>query len=171
MSDPLQQTESGGWVDQLLGWLSATLLGVLCLTVLAGVGSRYLLGSQWRWTEELATFLLVWLVLVGGAAAYRENAHLGIDLLTRTLAPGARHWTELFVHTLILITVCAVLLAGGSFSVYDRWLSGQLMPTLGIRKAWIYLAAPVSGAFYAGFALWNLVRLVKPSAVKEDAAS
>lgn len=168
MSPEEPTPEHGGWVDQLLGWMSAGILGVLCLNVLAGVASRYVLGGQWRWTEELATFLLVWLVLVGGAAAYREKAHLGIDLLTRTLSPGARRRTELFVHTLILVTVILVLLIGGTLTVHDRWLAGQIMPTLGILKAWLYIAAPVSGIFYAGFAIWNLVQLLQPAANRPE---
>lgn len=164
-------TEQGGWVDQILGWMSAFILAVLSLDVMAGVCSRYIFGGQWRWTEELATFLLVWLVLVGGAAAYREKAHLGIDLLTRALAPGARRWVELFVHALILAVVLVVLFGGGAACFHDRWISGQLMPTLGIRKAWLYLAAPVSGLFYAGFALWNLVHMWRSAVPDGEAGS
>ena len=52
---------------------------VLVVDVLWGVFTRKVLGDQAQWSEELARFLLIWISLLGGAVAFGEKAHLGVD--------------------------------------------------------------------------------------------
>ncbi|MEL6133172.1 MAG: TRAP transporter small permease subunit, partial [Bacteroidota bacterium] len=54
-------------IDQVLGGFLAILMGMITLVVLWGVFTRYALGSQASWSEELARFLLVWIGLLGAA--------------------------------------------------------------------------------------------------------
>jgi len=53
-------------------------VGLLVLDVVWGVFTRYTLGEQAAWTEELAKFLLTWVTLLGGAAAFATKGHLGV---------------------------------------------------------------------------------------------
>ena len=46
-------------------WLLVAVFLILVIDVLWGVASRYLLGSQASWSEELARLLMVWLALLG----------------------------------------------------------------------------------------------------------
>jgi TRAP-type C4-dicarboxylate transport system permease small subunit len=64
-------------VVRALSWFTIVLFAVLVADVLWGVFSRYVLGAQGRWTEELAIYLLVWVSLFGGALTFREQGHLG----------------------------------------------------------------------------------------------
>ena len=73
---------------KLVGGLCIAIFAVLVLDILWGVATRYLLGQQAHWTEELARVLLVWLAMLGAALAYMERSHLGIDALTRLLDPA-----------------------------------------------------------------------------------
>ena len=66
---------------KILNICLASAVALLTLDVLLGVGSRYLWGAQIKWTEELATVLLIWVSFLGTAAAFEAKAHLGIDLL------------------------------------------------------------------------------------------
>ena len=65
-----------GIVVRALEWLTTGIFAALVLDVLWGVISRYVLGSQSRWTEELAIYLLVWVSLLGATLVFRERAHL-----------------------------------------------------------------------------------------------
>ena len=70
------------------------LVTALVLDVLWGVFSRYVLGAQSRWTEELATTLLIWVSLLGASVACGSKSHLGVDYFTQKLDPRAKATME-----------------------------------------------------------------------------
>ena len=144
-------------LHQVLTWFSILVFVILIFDVVIGVGSRYIFGNQVRWTEELATFLLVWLVFCGAAIAYRDKAHLGIDLFVQSLHPQARKTARMIAHLIILSFTLAVMVWGGSQLTMDRMESGQMISTLGIHKAWLYLAIPFNGLFIA---LFNIDQMI-----------
>ena len=57
-------------------------MAVLVVDVLWGVFSRYALGEQTRWPEELAGYRLVWSSLMGAAVPFREKGHRGVCLVS-----------------------------------------------------------------------------------------
>ena len=143
-----------------LGWLAIVVFLILVLDVLLGVFSRRILGDQIRWTEELARFLLVWVSFLGGAIAYIDDKHLGVDLLVERLHPQARRYSRVLVHGLVFAFAFLAMGLGGTKLVIDRFDAGQLLPALQIDKAWFYLAVPISGYLIALFALGNVISMV-----------
>ena len=70
------------WKNQLIDVLNLVLIvavALLLLDVVLGVFTRYVMGEQAKWTEELARFLLIWVSLLGSAVAFGSKAHLGVD--------------------------------------------------------------------------------------------
>ncbi|NWK55536.1 TRAP transporter small permease [Verrucomicrobiaceae bacterium N1E253] len=145
----------------ILTWFSIGVFTILIIDVVLGVGSRYLVGNQIRWTEELATFLLVWLVFCGAAIAYRDNAHLGINLLMTKLHPGAAKKLRIVALIIVLFFTLAVMVVGGIQLTMERLHFGQMMSTLGIQKAWLYLSVPFSGTFIALFNIEMLINTIQ----------
>jgi TRAP-type C4-dicarboxylate transport system permease small subunit len=143
-----------------LGWLAIGVFLVLVVDVLLGVFSRKILGDQIRWTEELARFLLVWISFLGGAIAYIDDKHLGVDLLVDKLEIQARRLSRVVTHGLVFGFSLFVMGVGGTKLVIDRFDAGQLLPALQIDKAWFYMAVPISGYLIALFALGNVVALL-----------
>lgn len=147
-------------------------LSVLVVCVLWGWITREF-GAQARWSEELARLLLVWISLLGAALAYAERAHLGIDMLTQKWDAATGRWAAMFAHAVTGAFALVVLVYGGGLLTLDRWKSGQVLAALQIPKAWMYLAAPVSGAaivvFAAAFlrATWRGEDHATPAAEKE----
>ncbi len=130
--------------------------GVLSLTlcVLWGVFSRYVLGNQSGWTEPLATTLLVWVSLLGGALAYADRSHLGVDFVVERLHPDARAFARGVVHILVFGFAAAVLVWGGWALVRERLDSGQVVQGLmGMPRGYVYLALPISGVFICLYAV------------------
>lgn len=148
-------------LHQVLTWFSILVFLILIFDVVIGVGSRYILGDQIRWTEELATFLLVWLVFCGAAIAYHDKAHLGIDLFVQSLHPQARKLAELTADLMIFAFTAAVMIWGGSQLTIERMESGQMISTLGIHKAWLYLAIPFNGLFIGLFNIGQIIETLK----------
>ena len=72
----------------------AVMVGMLVLDVLLGVASRYLWGAQVKWTEELATLLLVYVSIFGIAAAFDRCAHLAFRLKDKKTACTVRSCSD-----------------------------------------------------------------------------
>jgi TRAP-type C4-dicarboxylate transport system permease small subunit len=138
--------------------------GRLVFNVLWGVFSRFVLAEPSRWTEELATFLLTWVALLGAAVGFSRQQHLGVDVLVNLLDPAARRLVAIVVQFLILLFSCAVMLWGGYVLVSETLSSGQTTPALGLRMGYVYLAVPISGLFIVLFTMEQLIEVWRSAA-------
>ncbi|MEX0331159.1 MAG: TRAP transporter small permease [Puniceicoccaceae bacterium] len=143
-------------------------MAAMTLDVLWGVFSRFILGSQTRWTEELAIYLLIWISLLGASLTYGERGHLGVDYFVQKLEKKAQFLASIVVELMVLLFSVFGLLYGGWMLVSKTLAAGQVSPTLGWPMGFIYLAAPVSGLFFTLFAVEHLVRLMKQGAVESE---
>ncbi len=144
-------------LTRVLELLIIATMALLVIDVVWGVFSRYALGEQTKWTEELARFLLVWVALLGGALAFRTKAHLGVDYFVDQLHPDARKVTAVVAHLVVLFFAGAVLLLGGASVVREALALAQTTPALGWKMGYVYLALPVSGFFVVLYTVDNLV--------------
>ncbi len=145
-------------LDRGIETLVATLMAVLVLDVTWQVFTRYVLADPSSWTEELATFLLIWVGLLGACVALHRKAHVGIDYFVMKLPPGIRGWTECVVHLATGLFSAGVLGYGGMVLVTRTLVLDQTSPALGIQMGWVYLALPVSGFFMTLYSLEFLVQ-------------
>jgi len=153
--------------DRALAGVVIAAMGVLVLDVLWGVVSRYALRAQARWTDELATTLMIWISMLGGALVYGERGHLGLDYLVRKLDPAAQRFAELAVHLLVFAFAAGVMVCGG-WEMAERTLaSGQVLPALGLPKGYAYFAVPVSGIFLCFYALEGMAKTLRPEVAEE----
>jgi TRAP-type C4-dicarboxylate transport system permease small subunit len=145
--------------DFLLSALVIILFACLTVDVLWGIFTRYARQQgQARWTEELATTLLVWISFLGAALVYGEKGHLGLDYFVGKLDPAARRLTECIAYLLVLIFSGVVLVYGGWLLV-DRALdANQLLPALGWKKGYGYAVVPLSGLFFVFYAIEGAAR-------------
>lgn len=149
--------------DFLLSWLVIVLFAILTLDVLWGVFSRYVLGYQTRWTDELATTLMVWVSLLGAALVYGEKGHLGVDYFVGKLDPAAQRLVELVGHLLVLVFALTVMVYGGWLLVDRTLAADQILPSLGWKKGYCYCVVPLSGLFFAFYALEGALHIAVPS--------
>ncbi len=140
----------------------------LVLVVLWGVGSRFLLGSPSRWTEEVAIFLLMWLALLGATIAFRKNQHLGVDYLVNKLHPAAQTLLALVGQGLIALFALTVLIFGGGVLVWGTLQAGQVTPATGLPMGYVYLAVPISGCFVLLFVVEQVWALLHRNPAEPD---
>lgn len=145
---------------RLLEWIVIVVMAALVLDVLWGVCSRFVLRAPSRWTEEVATILLIWVSLLGAAVAFGRHEHLGIDYLVRKLDPSASRLMAILAQILVGVFAGAVMVSGGYVLVSETLRAGQLLPALGLRYGHVYLAVPVSGAFILLFCLERILELL-----------
>ena len=131
---------------------------VLVIDVLWGVFTRYALAAQADWTEELARFLLIWISLLGGAVAFGEKAHLGVDYFVGLFDTSAQKVLAIFAQIVVLFFAVSIFMVGGSQVVVDNM--GQVTPALGIQQGYVYLALPIAGVFMIIFTVERILELV-----------
>ena len=136
-------------------------MALLVVDVVWGVFTRYALGQQAKWSEELARFLLVWVALLGGALAFRTKAHLGVDYFVNQLHPDARRLTAVVADLVVLFFAGAVLLLGGASVVREALALEQTTPALGWKMGYVYLALPISGFFVVLYTVDNLMETLR----------
>ncbi|MEQ8209501.1 MAG: TRAP transporter small permease [Lacipirellulaceae bacterium] len=141
-------------------------VALLVLDVVWGVFTRYAMGQQANWTEELARFLLVWVTLLGGAVAFGTKGHLGVDYFVGKFHVDARKSMAVIGHLIVLFFAFAIFLYGGARVVSDTFAMEQVTPALGWRMGYVYLALPISGVFMVLYTIENLLERIATPADK-----
>lgn len=144
-------------IDKIVGGFLVILLSVITLDVLWGVFTRYVLGSQASWSEELARFLLIWIGVLGAAFASGKRMHLSIDLLGPKLAPIPQRRLQRFIDLCVLIFATAILVVGGLRLLYITQALGQLSPALGVPMAVVYSVLPISGVLIIFYKIQDIL--------------
>ena len=86
---PLSISRASEASKRFLGGVCALAMALLTLSVLWGVATRYLFGTQAAFTEELARMLLIVITFLGGAYAFGRGAHIGLDFLSERFESSA----------------------------------------------------------------------------------
>ena len=135
-------------------------MATLVLDVLWGVVSRFVLGEQSRFTEELATYLLIWVSLLGASVAFSTGGHLGVDYFVGLLDKSTRPLVTVVVNLAVALFAGVVMLYGGYVLVTRALADGQISPAMEIEVGYVYLAVPISGFFILLFCAENIVEAV-----------
>lgn len=144
-------------IDRYLGIFLAILMAIMTVDVLWGVFTRYAMGNQASWSEELARFLLIWIGILGAAYASGQNMHLAIDLLSDKLNPAKQKRLIALIRIMIIAFAFFVLVVGGFRLLYITQILGQTSPALQIPMAVVYAVLPISGLLVVYYKLNDFV--------------
>ncbi len=112
-------------INQFEELVIALLLAAMTLVTFSQVVARYIFNTGAVWALEFTTFLFAWLVLFGMSYGVRVGAHIGVDLLVKTLKPGSRKAVGMVAVVLCMI-YAAILFKGG-------WDTLDLLLMIGIE--------------------------------------
>lgn len=128
--------------------ITSVTLGLCVVLVNANVIMRYFFNNPIKWSEEVVTSLFVWTVFVGSAYAYRNHAHLGVDVLVKYL-PGKIQKVVEFIISVLEMLVLIMLTVISAQYVYHLIVgrNGEikivLTDMLRIPKWWTAIAVPL----------------------------
>lgn len=123
---------------------------------------HFLPRGQNQLTEEIARFLLIWISLLGGAVAFGEKAHLGVDYFAGKFDLAAQKLIAIIGQIIILIFAVSIFIVGGSSIVMNNMqqLAPALGPQFGLQMGHVYLALPIAGAFMIIFTVEQILELL-----------
>src|SRR6187549_3202411 len=91
------------WYAWLLSWLLVATVAVLMIPVSLQIFSRYTqLIPAYIWTEEMARFLFIWMVMIGAMIGVREGSHFEVDVWP-DLGPKATAALQLAAGAFVLL--------------------------------------------------------------------
>jgi TRAP-type C4-dicarboxylate transport system permease small subunit len=125
-------------------FLACALLAIVSLLGIWQVGTRFLLEQPSTWTEELMRRLLVWMVMLGAAVAFRHGAMISVDLMLRK-ARGRWRTVVNGVITTASLALMGILIWYGIDLIwrirFQTWASLDFL-----SMGWAYASIPVGAA-------------------------
>ncbi|HQR11298.1 MAG TPA: TRAP transporter small permease [Casimicrobiaceae bacterium] len=138
---------------RLLDWLLAMTVGILVVPVTIQMLSRLTgLIPAWIWTEEMARFLFIWMVMLGAMVGVRDASHFEVDV-----------WPELkfranailnIVSMIFVLLFALVFVWYGIKFVQFGWDQSSELAEL--PMTYIFVAWPLTGATWLLFGFERL---------------
>jgi len=147
-------------VDNMLGKVLQVLATVsLSLTVIITflqVLFRYVFKSPISWSQEVLMISFVYSILFGAALAVKNKEHLTVDLFDNL--SSIKEKILVVIEFIVTGTVILILLYFGWELVRANLNSGQIVGILPLKKAYVYLAIPLSALFMLYFHIRKVIK-------------
>lgn len=121
------------------------MMGIMFVLVFINVVTRYVFGFSFATTEEISTFLMIWITYIGAGLALREGRLAAIDLFQDLLPEKIRRATRAMIGVIILIFF-SILAYYGAKMVQFGW--AQETWATQIPRGIPYLAVPIGAALF-----------------------
>ncbi len=148
-------------IDRILEVFLVIIMSLLVVDVVWQVASRYVFSNPSSFTDELAGFLLIWVGMAGAAYVKGKNEHLAIDILHTKLSPIKRTRLLIFINYLIVVFCLTIMVLGGIWLVYTRFVLGQISAAMQIPIGYVYMIVPISGLLMSYYAIDDIRLLNK----------
>jgi TRAP-type C4-dicarboxylate transport system permease small subunit len=136
-------------VYRSLQFLLTLLMGLLILPIVLQIVSRFSpMIPHFIWTEEIARFCFIWVIMIGAMIGVRDGAHFHLDLLSEPRNPRARAIGRLWVHAAMLLVALTFVGFGYRFAMFG-W--AQASELTGLNMLTIHIAWPIAGLVFILF--------------------
>jgi TRAP-type C4-dicarboxylate transport system permease small subunit len=127
---------------RLLSWLLVATVAILIIPVSLQIFSRYTaLIPSYIWTEEMARFLFIWMIMLGAMVGIRDGAHFDVDLWPE-LKPRANALLKILSSVFVLVFALVFIWYGIKF-VQFGWSQNSELAEL--PMPFIFVAWPLTG--------------------------
>lgn len=133
---------------RLLSALLVAAVAVLIIPVSLQIFSRFTsLIPSYIWTEEMARFFFIWMIMVGAMVGVRENVHFDVDLWP-VLKPRANALLRIVTNLFVLVFALVFAWYGIKFLQFGWDQTSELAE---LPMAYIFAAWPMAGLTWLVF--------------------
>ena len=147
---------------RLLQVLLTLLMGLLMVPVTMQIFSRYIgLIPRYIWTEEIARFCFIWIILIGAMIAVRDGSHFAVDLLPNPKTKRGAAVGRMFVDFIIFLVALIFIVWGWPLVQFGLLQSSEIAD---LPMITIYIAWPLAGVtwiLFLGEKLADNIRLFR----------
>jgi TRAP-type C4-dicarboxylate transport system permease small subunit len=105
------------------------------------------------WTEELATFIFVWVVMIGSMVAVWDGTHFDVVITPDVQHPLGALAQKCVVYVFIMIFALLFAWYGIEYAKVGSIQSSVMMRA---NLLWTYITVPVAGVVWAIFSAYRL---------------
>jgi TRAP-type transport system small permease protein len=136
------------WYARALSWLLVVSVAILIIPVSLQIFSRYTeLIPSYIWTEEMARFLFIWMIMIGAMIGVREGTHFEVDVWPRL---GARAAAALRIVSGVAVLVLALVFLWYGIE-FTRFAWNRISELAELPLWLIHIAWPLTGATWLVF--------------------
>jgi TRAP-type C4-dicarboxylate transport system permease small subunit len=127
---------------RLLDVLLSATVAILIIPVSLQIFSRYTaLIPSYIWTEEMARFFFIWMIMIGAMVGIRDGAHFDVDLWPE-LKPRANALLRIVSNVFVLAFALVFIWYGIRFVQFGWDQNSELAE---LPMAYIFVAWPLAG--------------------------
>ena len=127
---------------RLLDVLLIATVAILIIPVSLQIFSRFTaLIPSYIWTEEMARFFFIWMIMIGAMVGIRDGAHLDADLWPE-LKPRANAMLRMVSNVFVLVFALVFIWYGIRFVRFGWDQNSELAE---LPMAYIFVAWPLAG--------------------------
>lgn len=145
--------------DTILAVLGTITLGIMSVLVVYQVVTRYVFNAPSAFSEALAQYLFVWMIMFGSAYVYGSQEHLTIDLLKDKFPPGLNLLVEIVTNLCLFAFILFVCVVGGW--KYTGSQMKRIDASLHIPMSYLYISVPFTGVITMFYSVYNIARSVR----------
>lgn len=141
-------------VDRALRVAITVLIALLIVPVTLQILARYIdFVPRYIWTEELARFCFLWIIMIGSMIAVRDDTHFDVDVLPHPRTAAGEGWAKLVVHVAMGVLAFCFIWYGKEFADQGLMQTSEIfeLPMITIYAAW-----PLAGLLWAVFLIEKL---------------
>jgi TRAP-type C4-dicarboxylate transport system permease small subunit len=152
ISNLLQGLVSG--LDRGVRALLAAGMGVILSAIIFHVVGRYFFGRTYMGTMELVRYTMIWVSILGAAAAFTCKEHVVIDMLSHKFPARTWFWCRIAADLILCGFFLAMIYGGQSLAIRNF---NQTSLGLQIPMFYPYLAIPVGGSLMLLYSVSDLL--------------
>jgi C4-dicarboxylate transporter, DctQ subunit len=164
----------GRRADDIMGLMMAVTFSTFILQIVTRYLAKYQIASDFSWTLDLCSTLLLWMVFFGGAFALAESDHVKFDMLYNMFSASTRRiiliFTNLSIATIFAISLPAlwkwlaflVRMGKPNPTLKFPFTGGEAVPVYAIYSIYIVFAVAIIAR-----CVWRSLRLIG-GAMPED---
>jgi TRAP-type C4-dicarboxylate transport system permease small subunit len=136
--------------------LVTALMALLIVPVVLQILSRFTnLIPRYIWTEEIARFCFIWIIMLGSMIAVRDDTHFDLEVLPVPKTAHGRALARLIRHGLMLLVALTFVWFGYEFALFGFDQESELS---GLNMLAIHIAWPLAGLVYSIFLAEKIVQ-------------
>jgi len=145
-----------------LQFLITLLIGLLLVPVVLQIVSRFTeIIPRYIWTEEVARFCFIWVIMLGSMIAVRDDSHFDLEVMPAPKTARGRALARMIRHGMMLLVALTFVYFGYDFALFGYNQESELT---GLNMLAIHIAWPLAGIAYAlflGEKLWEDLQLFR----------
>ena len=134
---------------RFLKLLLTVMMAVLMVPVTLQIVARYIgIIPRYIWTEEMARFCFIWILLIGARIAVRDGSHFLVDRLPEPRTKRGTAIGRIFVDAIILVVAIIFVVWGWPLVQFGLLQQSEMA---GLPMVLIYAAWPIAGVTWMLF--------------------